>query len=273
MLTVSAVAGEKFRIQPIIKEVTSTSSSEFEITYNWKVAEAPKGDWKVFVHFTDEKGETKFQGDFEASPEVSAWQPGTVVQGPITVGIPDAITGTFDVRIGLYNDKCRAELLGQKDDQFRVIAGKIKVTDNKVELVSAAATAEEDKGAVAAEPSIKSVKSISANQFKIDFNWKVAKKPNENWTVFVHLLDDQGQAKLMGDHNPNPATSSWQVGDVADACLVGVPAGVSGTFDVRVGLYQDKVRAEVQGPVDDQKRIKVGKIKVADGQAELVTDK
>ena len=276
LLAASATAGEKVAAQPSVKAVSSSSGAEFDITYNWKVTEPPKGEWRVFVHFTDEKGEVKFQGDYDPGSATSAWQPGNVTEGPLTVGIPDGTTGTFDIRIGLYNDHTRAELPGPNDDQLRVLAGKIKVTADKVEFLTAAPVpaAETDNGKLAVQPSVKSVESVSATQFRIAYNWKVTRTPKADWTVFVHFTDKKGELKFCGDYKPAPGTSAWQPGDVPQSPrVVNVPAGTTGTFDVRVGMYQDRDRAEVQGPADEQRRIIVGQVKLADGKAEFVPAK
>ncbi len=139
MFVATTQAAEKLGLEPSIKEIKSSSASEFTITYKWKVTETPKADWRVFVHFTDDKGEIKFQDDHEASPGTSQWKPGDTTQGPNTVAVPDGMTGTFEIRMGLFNEASgdRAQLKGKDDGTARIAVGKIKVGDGKVEFIPA----------------------------------------------------------------------------------------------------------------------------------------
>ncbi|SFI86734.1 hypothetical protein [Planctomicrobium piriforme] len=136
-LSTAVWAEDKVEVEPTVKEVKSSSESEFEITYEWKVTESPKADWTSYVHFTDENGEIKFQDDHEPSPETSKWKVGMVKDGPNTVSIPDGLTGTFEIRMGLYkvDGGERAELNGKGDEELRILVGKVKVADGKVVFV------------------------------------------------------------------------------------------------------------------------------------------
>lgn len=136
--------------QPSVLSVESVGDGQFRITYQWLVSKPVDEDWRVFVHFTDAAGNIKFQNDHDPTPPTSKWQPQKVIIGPLTVRIPEGVSGTFDVRIGLYKPPQgeRARLRGIDDGQRRYIAGKlhIKAGEVKFEPVSSPKEALPDAG-------------------------------------------------------------------------------------------------------------------------------
>lgn len=124
-------------MEPAVAEVKQTGAREFAISYRWKVEKAPAEEWSVFVHFTDEKGTIKFQGDGRARPAVTQWGKGELNQGPYRVRVPEGLSGTFDVRVGLYQPAGgqRARLRGKDDGERRIVVGRIRVNGDEVAFV------------------------------------------------------------------------------------------------------------------------------------------
>jgi hypothetical protein len=72
--------------------------------------------------------------------------------------------------------------------------------------------------------------------------WRATGTPGLDYTVFVHLLDGQGNQVAGGDAQPvaaNSPTSGWRAGDeIADPHAVLLPPDLSpGTYRLAVGLY------------------------------------
>ena len=140
ILAVSALATEtKVRVAPSIKAVESISPTEFKITYNWKVYENTFTDWSVLVHFTDEEGVTKFQDDFTPDPGTSTWKIGEDIEEERTLKFQQGRTGTFYIRIGLYNAEDmenvpRPNIIGEEDIQRRILVGTLTFADGNVEF-------------------------------------------------------------------------------------------------------------------------------------------
>jgi hypothetical protein len=134
-------AAESIQMQPAVASFEQTGPRQFRIAYDWTVKKGIAEDWAIFVHFTDARGQIKFQGDHRPGSPVSKWQPGTLRQGPFTVTIPQGLSGTFDIRIGMHQpDKnTRAQLLGPKDRERRCLLGQINVTGEKIEFIKPAA--------------------------------------------------------------------------------------------------------------------------------------
>lgn len=128
-----------------------------------------------------------------------------------------------------------------------------------------------DNAVVEAAPMLKSVESISPNRLRLVWEWNVGSRPNEDWLVFVHFADTNGEANFARDFQPDPPTSSWQPGTVELAPSEAVfPVGLTGTFDIRVGLYQREAgRARIDGATE-QGWVVVGQVTLEDGKSEFV---
>lgn len=73
-------------------------------------------------------------------------------------------------------------------------------------------------------------------------HWQALAQPPHAYTVFVHVLDADGQPIGQRDNMPmrdQLPTSCWQPGEVvADPYTVTLPAGARGPFSIQVGLYR-----------------------------------
>jgi hypothetical protein len=72
--------------------------------------------------------------------------------------------------------------------------------------------------------------------------WRAVSLLNQNYTVFVHLLDSAGKLIAQADSQPRSGaypTSAWVAGDVIpDDHMLNLPAHLApGDYVIRVGLY------------------------------------
>jgi hypothetical protein len=85
------------------------------------------------------------------------------------------------------------------------------------------------------------LQSKAGNQYTLTLYWRASGVPPRDYTVFVHVLDADGQLRTQADgppdHNRVP-TSTWRPGqiipDAHDLSLAGLPAG---PYKVQAGLY------------------------------------
>lgn len=131
------------KLRPSIAQLAPAGPRRFTVTYQWDVEQAPAQDWRVFVHFTDAAGVIKFQNDHAPRPALPAWKPGTVTQGPFTVTVPEGLTGTFQVRIGLFDTPQgqRPPLPGSSPSDQSLLLGKLRVTGDQIQFEPAPAPA------------------------------------------------------------------------------------------------------------------------------------
>ena len=122
-------------VAPKAAEVTVKKGRRFDITYHWQVEKPLRGNWFIFVHFTDPAGrEIRFQNDHPPKPPFSAWPTGDHVDGPHPVTVPPGMEGTFDVRVGFYSRPSlgRVSLLGESDNERRYVVGRLRVAGEKI---------------------------------------------------------------------------------------------------------------------------------------------
>jgi hypothetical protein len=87
----------------------------------------------------------------------------------------------------------------------------------------------------------------------IDLIWKALAPTEHDWTVFLHLLDAQGEIVAQRDTRPFDGlfpTPTWQAGEVlVDRHPLPLPAHLpTGAYTLRIGLYDAGGRAPVSGP-------------------------
>lgn len=129
---------EQLPLRPGGAVVHQTEPRRFEITYDWQVEGPVTAPWRAFVHFTDKAGTIKFQNDYEPRPPVPEWRAGNVRQGPFTVAIPEGLSGSFEVRVGLFNPTGgeRALLAARGNSERSYPIGKLNVSNDKIEFES-----------------------------------------------------------------------------------------------------------------------------------------
>lgn len=76
----------------------------------------------------------------------------------------------------------------------------------------------------------------------LDLFWRADQVLKESFTVFVHLVNEQGQVVADGDSPPLSglyATSLWRVGEsLRDAHAIGIPSNLAaGKYFVEIGMY------------------------------------
>jgi hypothetical protein len=103
---------------------------------------------------------------------------------------------------------------------------------------------------------------------KLTYKFDVAQDaaiPQDYW-VFVHVLDDQGESLWGDDHQPPETTSKWRPGQKVEySRTVFIPnAPYIGTAHIRVGLYQPGAgqRLPLCAPDVSRREYEVGKFQL-----------
>lgn len=99
----------------------------------------------------------------------------------------------------------------------------------------------------------------------VSLYWEVLRALSADYTVFIHLLDGDGELVAQFDRPPGGGTApttSWQVGKILrDTYPLPIPSGVpEGTYEVYVGMYMwpslERVSVTVDGaPVGDSTKL------------------
>jgi hypothetical protein len=82
----------------------------------------------------------------------------------------------------------------------------------------------------------------AANKLDLTLHWQALTQPPQAYTVFVHVLDAQGNLITQQDNMPvhdQLLTSCWQPGEqVSDPYVLALPAGGAQPASLEVGLYR-----------------------------------
>lgn len=259
-------ARQKIGAAPSVRSPIRRSGNRLEISLDWNVTRPPETDARVFLQLVDEQGEVRAQGEQAPSSAASTWKAGRVTCEPLAFPVPSDLTGNFDLLVGLVNAQGRWELEGIGDGECRYLLGQVKITSGGAKFIPPG----RDLGRLDLTPAVRSVESLSPGEFLISYEWDVRSRLAENWTVLAHFVGVDGQ-EWNGDFAPTPPTSFWRQGKVfLGPQRVKIPSGISGVYEIRVGLYRNNARAELVGPEDGERRILAGKLKLTDGRAELL---
>jgi hypothetical protein len=118
-----------------------------------------------------------------------------------------------------------------------------------------------------------SVESASINesrQLQVKLLWQASEPLKETWRVLVHFVDKTGNIAFQADYDPTPPTTQWN-----GPILVGIHAPIPSrfengeSFDLRVGFYNPGggPRGLIDGPLDPQRRVRLGTFRVSGGKA------
>jgi len=105
-------------IRPQVKtgRMTVWSGQPLEMEYIWNIGDAvklPEKNCKILVHFLDGEGNLLLQDDHFPEMPTSEWEKNRAVGYPRTVFLPEfRRTGTFFIKVGLYNPEQREERFG-----------------------------------------------------------------------------------------------------------------------------------------------------------------
>jgi hypothetical protein len=111
----------------------------------------------------------------------------------------------------------------------------------------------------------------TGSRLGIDLIWRATGRPSADYTVFVQLLDANGQPVGQGDGDPVKGlrlTSSWRPGEIiVDQHVVPLKADLPpGDYTLVIGLYRrdtgERVAVTVDGAQPPERWINLGKVTI-----------
>lgn len=125
-------------VTPAAVGFQQVGARRFRIGVHWNVKEAIRGDYRVFMHYSQPNKELadegiKFQSDFLPSVPTSLWKPGSRhADGPFDVQVPAGLPdGDYRVGVGLWREgESRLPIRGVSDSYGRIQLGVLRVRQN-----------------------------------------------------------------------------------------------------------------------------------------------
>jgi hypothetical protein len=212
-------------------------------------------DYSVFVHLDDlRRNYISWSLSEELSPAdipTSTWTPGFYVSDPHTLSVSEETPpGVYVLRAGLHLPDT-GERLAVLDERGRQLSDSIelgRVQVRRSEPVDLSETVpvgpfvfDEQMDLVGYRLANNTARP--GNYFRVLLYWQGRADVSGDYTVFVHLTDEEGQVLAQGDSAPAGGiypTWAWIPGEVVeDEHLVPLEIDVPpGTYHLAIGLYE-----------------------------------
>jgi len=223
------------------------------VTCYWQASAPLAEDYFVYYHLLGRGGEPvgKEHGyPGSGSLPTSLWPTGQVVATTerLRVGEDAAAPALGRLAVGVYEPDS-GEHLPPTDPQDRplglVFAGQVKLAAPEGQSVLASNPLRYAVGDFAALVgyAVEPTSALPGETLRVTLYWQATAAPSEDYTVFVHLLDEAETLRSQGDGPPmggDYPTRLWEPGEViADRHAVTVQADAPpGRYRLAVGLYR-----------------------------------
>ncbi len=213
-----------------------------QVTLYWQAQRPLEAQYHSFVHLRDTQGRALAQSDRQPGGvhyPTSLWRPGERLRDDHALTIPaDAPAGVYELWVGMYslsNDGV-LEPLGQP-----AVVGQVAITTNtqtEPGPISEPASARFD-GQIEL---LGYDAVVQEGMLGVVLYWRGIEPPTADYTVFVHLVDANGQVVAQHDGQPQGGaypSSVWDTDEVVrDEHVLLLPSDLSdGDYFLRVGLY------------------------------------
>ncbi|MEM7344433.1 MAG: hypothetical protein AAF485_09320, partial [Chloroflexota bacterium] len=220
---VQADFGDQIRLVGIdtLPETVHLESSGAELTpiLYWRALQSLETNYSMFVHLDAPNGQTFATVD-EVSPEnipTRNWPPTLYLRNPLHLEIPADIPPIrYNLTVGVYNQETLERLSLQPSGAETFTIGQLWVVPSTPQPV--------DTILAHFGPDI-TLRQASLEKDTLNLVWHTETLLPQNYTIFVHLLDSDGQIINQQDgvaYDGLYPTSNWMPGQyIADQRLIG----------------------------------------------------
>ncbi len=235
---------------------TLISDQPLEIALYWQPQQRLADNYTGFVQLLDSQGNKVAQAEDHLAGGVyyptSLWRPGEFVRDVFTLTVPsDLPPGPYTLLAGMYH-------LDSATGEIQPLAPPIEV--GKVgRLPAAAITTVNPEHTVNAELYDRILLAgytlgPARATLPVVLYWKTQRWLDRDYTVFVHLIDGEGNIVAQSDHQPADGlapTSIWAPGmTVHDTHILTLPADLPpGRYRLLVGMYDAQTNQRL--PITD----------------------
>jgi len=247
----------------------------------WLARRAMDTDYSVYVHVTGRRGQCiggidTYPGD--GNLPTRSWLPGDVVVDEYVVPISADASGPTAgiIRVGAY-DAADQEPLPALDARLRPIEGGAAIARVRVAPARAPRLEPENRLAVnlgnrvvLTGYDLSPAAPEAGKNMVVDLCWKPLARLTHDYTVFVHLIDAEGNPRGQIDEQPvqgDYPTTLWIADEfIRDAHTLALPSDLaSGQYWLDVGLYlvETGERLEIIDADPPQSAVRLGPIEIA----------
>lgn len=225
------------------------------LTLWWKALGKLQEDFTIFAHLLSHNGDMVAQKD--SPPQrgdypTTEWTPGEVIEDQREMFIPaEAPPGKYKLEIGMYwaqDMRCLPFLDMNANPTEGLILAPVKVVTAEALIASEALSVQYPHRINLANKvtflgyDLNREVLMAGETLRLTLYWQAQRRMDEDYTVFVHLLDREGQIQAQRDNQPLDGaypTSIWDKGEIVkDEYELSIPPDVSpGDYQVEVGMY------------------------------------
>jgi len=214
----------------------------------WQAEGAPASDYTAFVQLLGRDGSPL--AGWEAPPgaahPTTTWTPGTLIRTQASFRAPATLAdGRYRLIGGLYRPADGVRLVTSSGaDHLELGTVNVRGRDHRMNAPKPTFPADVTFGNTA------HLTGVDLNQGAVDrggalaltLHWRALEATDRPYTVFVHLVDEQGQVRGYGDSEPGNGTlptTGWLRGEyLADEHIITVAGDApAGDHRIAVGLY------------------------------------
>jgi hypothetical protein len=219
-----------------------------EVDLFWQAIADVRDDYRVFVHLLGPGDAMLGQIDrrpFEGRYPTDRWRTGESFRDSYRIRVAaDAVTGPARVEVGFYRypSMKRLPVVGDGDS---VIITRIKIARLPSAGIKPAATpiiADLGGEIRLLGYALAPASPVPGETVRLKLVWQALTRPTTDYTVFVHLLDEQDHIVAQADSMPQNGeypTSLWDATEVvSDEHTLSIPPGLApGRYRLAVGMY------------------------------------
>jgi 4-amino-4-deoxy-L-arabinose transferase-like glycosyltransferase len=236
-----------------LPEATAHPGEITEITLYWQCLGKMEEDYTISVQLLDPS--LVFYGGVASYPGrgnegTQFWEPGEIIEDRYLVRIGDDFPAPAFAMIkvevfqhGTYAFLPLATPRGQVESGGAVF-GRLRVVDPSIRQgVSGRSVGVVFGEAIALAGQHVEGAFQAGSEIAVSLRWRALAPPDQDYTVFVHLLDQSGEILAQTDGQPLAGrypTSLWRTGDtVQDVHLITIPANLPvGAYQLAIGIYR-----------------------------------
>ena len=220
---------------------------DLSVVLHWQARSPVWGHYTAFVHLTDEDGRLLAQIDrppLGGLYPTTQWRPGPTMPDLYLLSLPDDMApGRYRLVVGLYETHTREVLpivAGNDVLDYLWIGPQPVVSDPEVQLEALFGGSIQLQGYDLSQGTATPVRP--GTDLAIRLYWQPIARVDDDYTVFIHLVDSEGQIQAQADGPPLSGrypTSFWKPGEVLqdDHMLVVGEQVRPGKYQILAGLY------------------------------------
>ena len=219
---------------------------EIRISLRWKGLEPDLKSYSIFIHLLDANNTLWARDD--SAPigglyPTDHWRVGEAITDTHRLTLPtDIPTGRYRLEMGIYEPSTMKHLRAT-DGRERIVLDFLKVAVGKEEFMPQhPMEANLDDKVTFLGYDIISRRTSPGGSIDLTLYWQAQRRMEKDYTVFVHLVDEEGQIWGQKDNQPEGGfypTSFWDPGEaIKDKYQFQVrPETPAGEYQIEVGMY------------------------------------